>query len=184
MRLNGMLLVTPVLAMGLLLSGCGDDNAAAPGGDGGGAVAGDTIPAAMQAFADNGEVVEIEIAGDDRMQFDRDRLTVPAGAMVRLTLQHTGQLPAQSMGHNVVILKDSGADPFDFGADVSEQGGTLDNDYVPTEMRDRVLAFTPIIGGSQTTHVEFKAPDTPGEHPFLCSFPGHAGMMNGIFEVQ
>lgn len=193
MRLKRMFLVMPIFTAGLLLVGCGDGNAGGTSADQAGqdtaanqsasaAVTG-PIPEAMQAFVDSGEVVEITISGNDRMQFDRDRMTVPAGAMVRLTLEHTGQLPAQSMGHNVVILVE-GDDPFEFGADVNEQGGSMDNDYVPADLRDRVVAFTPIIGGGETTQVEFQAPSTPGEYPFLCSFPGHAGMMNGVVEVQ
>ncbi len=142
-----------------------------------------STPEPMQAFEDDGDVAEITIGGDDRMRFDTDRFTVRAGQMVRLTLEHTGQLPAQSMGHNVVVLVE-GDDPIEFGADVNEQGGSMDNDYVPEPVRDRVIAYTAMIGGGETTVVEFKAPESPGEYPFLCSFPGHAGMMNGIMEVE
>src|SRR5690606_34247656 len=110
--------IAPMMLTGLVLTGCG-------GGDTPGQSTGqaghehhanatatatpasntpEVTPAAMKAFADNGQVVQLALAGNDRMQFDQTRLTVAKGAMVRLTLKHTGQLPAQSMGHNVVIL--------------------------------------------------------------------------------
>jgi azurin len=143
----------------------------------------ESLPEAMQAFSDDGDVAELTIEGNDLMQFDKKRMTVRPGQMVRLTLRHTGQLPAQAMGHNVVILE-QGEDVFEFGADVGQAGGSLDNDYLPVSVRDRVVAFTKLIGGGETTTVEFRAPQEPGEYPFLCSFPGHFGQMNGIFEVQ
>jgi azurin len=71
-----------------------------------------------------------------------------------------------------------------FTADASEAGGALDNHYLPAAVRDRVIAFTPMLGGGQAATVEFKAPEAPGEYPFLCTFPGHAPSMNGIMTVE
>ena len=137
---------------------------------------------AMKAFKGDGEVVELTISGNDQMQFDQKKLTAKAGQMVRLTLKHTGQLPAQAMGHNVVILK-QGEDIFEFGADVGEARGSPANNYVPEALLDRVVAYTKLIGGGQTAVVEFQVPAQAGEYPFLCSFPGHFGQMNGTLEV-
>lgn len=142
-----------------------------------------TVPAQMQAFSDDGDVFEIVIEGDDMMRFDVEQFSVSPGQMVRLTLNHVGSLPAQAMGHNVVIIYPDD-DIFDFGGDVGEAGGGLHDDYVPESLRDRVVAFTEIIGGGETTVVEFQAPSEPGEYPYLCSFPGHFGQMNGIMTVE
>ncbi|MEX2466038.1 MAG: plastocyanin/azurin family copper-binding protein [Gemmatimonadota bacterium] len=175
---------------GLLLSGCGGD-----AGQGGTEATDDavgersaeptelTIPEPMRAFEDDGNVAEIRIEGDDRMTFDTDRFTVAPGQMVRLTLVHVGSLPAQSMGHNVVILQ-TGENAITFGIDASEQGSDFVNDFVPESVRDRILALTALIGGGQSAVVEFKAPEEPGEYAFLCSFPGHFGQMNGFMEVR
>lgn len=141
-----------------------------------------TVPAQMQAFSDDGNVLEIVIEGDDMMRFDIEQFDVSPGQMVRLTLVHVGSLPAQAMGHNVVIIYPDD-DVFDFGGDVGEAGGGLHDDYVPESLRDRVVAFTEIIGGGETTVIEFQAPSEPGDYPYLCSFPGHFGQMNGIMTV-
>jgi azurin len=167
------LAVTVLFAAGLL-AGCGGQQERALD---------ESLPEAMRAFSDDGNVVELTIEGDDLMQFDKKRLAARPGQMVRLTLRHTGKLPAQAMGHNVVILK-KGEDVFEFGADVGERGGTLENDYLPEPLWDRVVAFTEMVGGGETTTVRFRAPGEPGEYPFLCSFPGHFGQMNGIFAVE
>jgi hypothetical protein len=54
--------------------------------------------------------------------------------------------------------------------------------YVPES--DKVVAWTDIVepGGSQTIH--FEAPRTPGRYPYLCSFPGHWMVMNGVLVVD
>lgn len=171
-----------VAMVGLL--GCGDADAPEPANDEPAEAPADalTIPPAMQAFEDDGNVAEVVIEGDDRMQFDIDEFSVEPGQMVRLTLEHVGQLPAQTMGHNVVILE-QGEVVMDFAADANELGGDMDNSYTPDPVRDRVVALTDMIGGGETTVVEFQAPAEPGEYPFLCSFPGHAGSMNGVMIV-
>lgn len=142
-----------------------------------------TIPEPMLAFEDDGDVLEIRIEADDRMRFDTDQFTVGAGQMVRLTLVHVGSLPAQSMGHNVVIIQ-QGDDAIDFGTDANEQGADVDNDFVPEPVRDRVIAYTELVGGGETTTIEFRAPEEPGDYPFLCSFPGHFMQMNGQMVVE
>jgi len=179
----------PLVAAGLLLGGCGGSETGQERASEADA-AGDepveptlTIPEPMQVFQDDGNVAEIEIEGNDRMRFDLDEFTVEAGQMVRLTLVHVGSLPKNSMGHNVVVLV-QGEDVIDFGSDANEQGGEEENHYVPEPVRDRVVAFTELIGGGETATVEFRAPEEPGEYPFLCSFPGHFSQMNGVMVVE
>lgn len=175
------------LVASLTLIGCGGEGTETPARDAAppstAAAGGMTIPQPMQAFVDDGSVAEITIEGDDLIRYNIDRFTVQPGQMVRLTLKHVGALPSQAMGHNVVILH-VGDDVYEFGADVGTQGGTFANDFVPESLRDRVIAFTAMIGGGETATVEFKAPEEPGEYPFLCAFPGHFGQMNGNMVVE
>jgi len=190
MSLTRPLLASLATCTILLLAACGGDNAhshtAQPTTSGSGATApsaGITPTSAMKAFDGSGKVKEIIIHGDDRMKFDIDAFSVSAGAMVTLTLEHTGNLPKQSMGHNVVII-DKGIEYMDFAADAAEGGAKAENHYVPESVLDQVVAYTELIGGGEKASVSFQAPTEPGAYAFLCSFPGHAGLMHGIMTVE
>ena len=123
-------------------------------------------------------VANVVISGDDLMKFDKKEIIVKSGQKVRLTLRHIGKLDVNVMGHNVVILKP--------GVDVSTFANSAatasDNKYIPKDSQD-IIAHTDLIGGGQTTTVEFDVP-TVGEYTFICSFPGHYAMMQGKFIVE
>lgn len=123
-------------------------------------------------------VVEVSITGNDQMQFNKNELRVKAGQTVRLTLNHSGQLAENVMGHNVVILK-QGTDVTDFA---TRAASARDNDYIPADS-DAVIAHTEMIGGGESTTIEFEAPEA-GTYTFICSFPGHYVQMQGKFIVE
>ena len=123
---------------------------------------------------------QLEISGNDQMQFDKQLLSVPAGCTeVTLTLHHTGKLPREAMGHNWVLVNAA-----DFNAVVTAgMGAGLGNDYVPPA-DTRVLAHTRVIGAGQTVSVTFATSILkPGaEYRYLCTFPGHNALMRGTLK--
>ena len=193
MTIRLMYSVALVMGAAFLSAGCGGgegkptkaDAGGGEGASGGGAAeaGGGSVTDAMKAFKDGGPVVELTIEGNDTMKYDKTEFSVEPGQMVRLTLEHVGNLPAAAMGHNVVIIQ-RGEDYMEFTADANEQGANQSNHYLPEAVRDRVIAFTEMVGGGESTTVEFKAPDEPGEYPYLCTFPGHAIQMNGTMQVE
>ena len=54
--------------------------------------------------------------------------------------------------------------------------------YVP--QIPQVLFFTKLVEPGETVTVQFKAPAQPGQYPYVCTFPGHWRIMNGILTVQ
>lgn len=123
-------------------------------------------------------VADIMLHGDDKMSFDLKEIKVKQGQNVKLTLMHTGKMAKNVMGHNFVLLKQ--------GVDMAKFAGlaaaAADHDYVPEGSED-VIAHTKLIGGGETTVIEFPAP-APGTYDFLCSFPGHYALMKGKFIVE
>lgn len=124
-------------------------------------------------------VATVALEGNDQMQYNAKEIVVPAGSKVKLTLTHTGKMPAAAMGHNFVLLK-SGSD----GQAFSLAAATAkDTDYIPDAKKGEVIVHTKVIGGGETVTIEFDAPEA-GEYPFFCSFPGHYALMNGTFKVE
>ena len=124
------------------------------------------------------KTVKITIEGDDMMRYNLDKIEVNAGQTVELTLTHTGQMSALTMGHNWILLS-LGTDKTAFGMaamSAKEQG------YVPQDMKGNVIAATKVIGGGESTTITFDAPAS-GYYELIRSFPGHYGLMHGSFVV-
>lgn len=134
---------------------------------------------AVNVVTVEGDVAMVALEGTDQMKFNTKEIVVPAGKKVKLTLTHTGKLPATAMGHNFVLLAaGSEGQAFSVAAATAK-----DTDYIPAAMKGQVIANTSVVGGGESVTIEFDAP-APGEYPFLCSFPGHYALMNGILKVE
>lgn len=171
--------LTPYLLIPFLLLGCGE------GPSGESADSPSAGEAQMQSDAEPISVVDgvtvVEMTGYDRMKFNLEAFAVPAGASVKLIFRNIGKMPKASMGHNVVFLTKD-ADPNAF---VAAAASARENDYIPAEMEDQILAQTELLGPGESDTVEFTAPSEPGEYVYVCSFPAHmfAGM-RGVMTVE
>jgi len=125
-----------------------------------------------------GLATEITVEANDRMQFDTKEITVKAGEEITLTLKHVGKLPKQAMGHNWVLLKE-GVVVKDFAMSAMQ---AKDNGYLP-EDSDDILAATKLLGGGESDTITFEAPKK-GTYTFICTFPGHYGIMQGTLVVE
>ena len=123
---------------------------------------------------------QLEISGNDQMQYDKQTLTVPASCKeVTVTLHHVGKLPREAMGHNWVLVNGPDVD----AVANAGMGAGLANDYVASADK-RVLAHTKVIGGGQTSSVTFETSSLKagGDYRYLCTFPGHHALMHGTFK--
>ncbi|MEP1151342.1 MAG: azurin [Balneola sp.] len=121
---------------------------------------------------------EITVEANDRMQFDTKEINVKAGTEITLTLKHVGKMPKQAMGHNWVLLKD-GVVVKDFAMEAMK---AKDNDYLPKDSKDVIVA-TELLGGGESDTITFDAP-AKGTYTFICTFPGHYGIMQGTLVVS
>jgi azurin len=165
--------------LALLLAGCGSAN---------GPNTTDSDQATDQttktsAVTRDGEQARITITTGDEMEFDITEFTVAPEEKVTLTLKHTGQESRQRMGHNLVILPRD-TQPMTFATSVQGEGGNLDNDYLPSALAEEVIVHTELIGGGEEDTVTFKAPQTPGQYPFVCTAPGHVTTEQGTLIVE
>lgn len=123
--------------------------------------------------------VNVGLTGNDLMQYDKNEIRVKAGQEVTLTLRHIGKMDIKVMGHNFVLLK-QGVNIPEFSVKAAEAGET--NDWIPAGTND-VIVHTKMIGGGQSTSITFTSPEA-GSYDFICSFPGHSGLMKGKFIVE
>ena len=119
-------------------------------------------------------VAELTIEAKDSMQYNAKKFTVTAGQKVKLTLKHVGTMPKAAMGHNLVILK-PGVEAAAFAA---KAGTAFQEEYFPAASADQTIAHTKLIGGGESTSIEFVAP-AEGSYTFICTYPGHWGAMRG-----
>lgn len=136
-------------------------------------------PAPAPAKMEIPSSVEVTIEGTDQMKYNLSSIEVYEGQTVKLTLKHVGELPIESMGHNWVLLA-KGVDKADFAAAAI---AAKDNGYIPADRSSDVIAYTETIGGGAETTIEFTAP-AAGTYDYICSFPGHYGLMKGLFKVK
>lgn len=123
----------------------------------------------------------VEITAGDNMKYNVETITAKPGESLRVRLKSTGTMPKIAMGHNFILLK-PGTAPLEF---VNAGLEHRDTDFIPPQMKDRIVASTTLIGPGETAETTFKAPLKRDSYTYLCSFPGHfAGGMKGSLVVQ
>ncbi|NIP97466.1 MAG: azurin [Akkermansiaceae bacterium] len=125
--------------------------------------------------------VKITITGNDMMKYDKTTFEVQSGKVVALTFKNVGALPVEAMGHNVVILKPGTDIPkFALAGIANRAGGFLPTD---PKLKELIIATTKILGPNQEETITFTA-GAPGVYPYVCTFPGHFGVMQGKMTVK
>lgn len=133
----------------------------------------------MSALIAGAADVTVAIEGNDQMQYNKKSFEVAAGDNVTLVFKNVGTLPKVAMGHNVVILKAGEAiAPFATAAITAKE-----HDYIPQDQKDKILAMTKLLGPGEEATITFTAP-AAGSYNYLCTFPGHFALMNGVMTVK
>ena len=119
----------------------------------------------------------IVLNSNDLMLFDKTSLSAKAGKNIRLVLNHTGKIGKEFMGHNFVLLKkDVDVDDFAMLA-----LNFKENEYIP-ENNDFIV-HTKMLGGGESDTINFKI-EEPGSYTYVCTFPGHYQIMQGILTIE
>lgn len=139
------------------------------------------IRGVMASDSDAADVRTIEIVGMDNMKYDVEEIVASPGERIRIVFRVVSNMPPTAMKHNIAIV-DQGVDLDGF---VMASIMARDNEYIAPDWEDQVVAFTLMIGGGETSEIEFTVPEQPGEYVYVCTFPGHyqAGMV-GILRVR
>ena len=112
-----------------------------------------------------------------QLKFDKSELTVAPGQLVELVFTNP-----DVMQHNFIFGAPGSLQQIGLAADALMTGANgLAQQYVPA--MPQVLFATPLVDPGQTITVQFRAPAEAGRYPYVCTFPGHWRVMNGILRV-
>lgn len=132
--------------------------------------------------AGTAEVAAITIKPDtaNPLAYDVKEFTVKAGQKVKLTFNNNH--PAVPQMHNIVIGTPGSKDKLmSLAMQMASSPDGMAKGYVPDA--PEILFHTKLLQPNQTEDLEFTAP-AAGSYPYLCTFPGHGAIMNGVMKVE
>jgi azurin len=113
----------------------------------------------------------------EAMKFDKKEFSVKAGTEVIINIENP-----DAMQHNLVIGKPNSLSIIGKAADkMITQADAADKNYVPN--LPQIIAASPLINAGASFQLKFTAPLLLGNYPFICTFPGHWRLMNGLMKV-
>lgn len=112
------------------------------------------------------------------LQYDKTELSAKAGEPLALKLRNQDVMP-----HNLVLVQPGKAKVIG-GASFKMLNDPKagEKSYVPDS--PEVIAFIPVINPETEHTLHMKAPEKPGDYPYLCTFPGHWQVMRGVLKVR
>ncbi|WP_197440293.1 TIM barrel protein [Polystyrenella longa] len=121
---------------------------------------------------------QIVLRTGKNLSYETRSLSAKAGEMLELKLVNPDVVP-----HNWALVEPGAL------KEVGEMANRLIADpeavirqYIPES--ERVLVYTDVVSPQEEMSIFFRAPETPGNYPFLCTFPGHWMVMNGMLTVE
>lgn len=121
------------------------------------------------------EVVQIGMLAG--MRFNKATLSVKAGSKVALEVINDD--PTKLM-HNWALVQPGTLNKV-LQAALVLGPRAIELNFVPDI--PEVLAATPQVAPSRKYTLYFTAPETPGQYPFVCTYPGHGQLMRGLLNV-
>jgi azurin len=155
--------------------------AAAPGAPapaGAPAAAPAAAPASATVSADGELVIKPDPANP--LAYDIKAFTVKAGQKLKITFNNQSSLPQP---HNLILGKIGSKDRLlaAINALMVDPNG-MAKGYVPDS--PDIIAHTKLLNPGQTETIEFTVPAEKGDYPYVCGFPGHALIMNGVMKAE
>jgi len=117
-----------------------------------------------------------------QMKYNRVSFSAKPGEILKITLKNPDDLP-----HNLVLCKPTKGNKNDKGKEVADAvialgvDGVLQN-WIPKK-HPRLIAHIGMVNPKEEGSVTFLVPKKEGPYPYVCTFPGHAQMMNGVMIV-
>lgn len=112
------------------------------------------------------------------MKYDVTQFTATAGQTLKIVFDNPDH-----MQHNLLIIKPGTLEKVGAAADdQARQANAAEQQYIPNS--SDILFSTPLVDPEQRYDLIIKVPDTPGDYPYVCTFPGHWRIMHGVMTVK
>ncbi len=133
-------------------------------------------PQATKQTEEPDQIVELGVIKNE-MKYDLASFTVTAGQRVAIIFSNDDFMQHNLLIGNIGSLQEIGAAADKLAGDTKAEA----QNYVPDI--DQVLFSTRLVDPNDRVTLSFKVPEKVGEYPFVCTFPGHWRLMNGVMKV-
>lgn len=115
------------------------------------------------------------------MSYDVTVINAKSGQKVKITF--VNQHPTAPLQHNIIVGKPGSKDALIAAANamMAEMPKWLAKGFIPET--PEVLHHTKLVNPGETEVLEFAA-GPKGDYPYLCTFPGHSIIMQGVLKVE
>jgi putative heme-binding domain-containing protein len=121
---------------------------------------------------------EVHIEAGKNLSYTVTSFTVKAGAPIKLSFSNPDVVP-----HNWALVRPGTlAKVGDLVNKLIAEPDAVIRHYIPRS--DEVLAYVDIVDSGRDAIIYFRAPTQKGRYPYLCTFPGHWMVMNGVMTVE
>jgi putative heme-binding domain-containing protein len=118
----------------------------------------------------------------ERMLFSVTNFTAAPGQPVKIVFTN-----ADATDHNLVVVQPGALAEVGMAAnEMAKDPRNANSDFIPPSKRTQILHASPMIGPTRAAQIHvlrFAAPAEPGIYPYVCTFPGHWVVMNGVMIV-
>jgi len=141
-------------------------------------------PTVAQArFDASADLQKVEISCiPERMLFSVKHFMVKPGQPLKLVFTNP-----DATDHNLAIIQPGTLAEVGMAAnEMAKDPTNANSDFIPREKQSLIIANTPMIGPTKADQVavlRIHAPTEPGIYPYVCTFPGHWVVMNGVMVV-
>lgn len=141
-------------------------------------------PSASQAQFDAQENLKLVKMScqPERMLYTIKQFEVTSGQPIKIVFTNP-----DATDHNLVFVKPGKLAEVGIAAnEMAKDPKNAQSDFIPSSKQHLILQASPMIGPTRKSSVHvlrFHAPTEPGIYPYVCTFPGHWVVMNGIMVV-
>ena len=115
----------------------------------------------------------------ERMLFDIDKFSAKRNQPIKIDFYNPDATP-----HNFVLVKPNSLEEIGLAANkmAADPLAAKTGEFIPKS--NKIIVHTKMLNQNEKETLRFKAPDKPGEYPYLCTFPGHWTIMKGVLIVK